>query len=222
MRRSQPGRRSCWRLSGRGRDRTRMLDWPLVGGWSRVILTALGIISFAFLLYGTDPELVAQAGADRPGQRCHRRRRCAVAGEQRVEAVPERRGPGGSSSSSWPSTSQPSCWPSETGQVAAADCGGLGGDRRRDLRGGRGQSALRLLRPLRAVVGADLDNQVDFAKDFLPDDQLVKAPADAPLSTVWQPPPGCRRRYRSPWSTFRARFPALPPRTSGSTCRRPT
>lgn len=41
---------------------------------------------------------------------------------------------------------------------------------------------------VRGVFGANLDNQVDFFKDFLPDDRLVKPPAGAPLSTVWQPP----------------------------------
>ncbi|MEP6560437.1 MAG: alpha/beta hydrolase-fold protein, partial [Nakamurella sp.] len=43
---------------------------------------------------------------------------------------------------------------------------------------------------LRAALGANPDNQVDFGRNFVAPDQLVSAPDGTPLQTVWTPPPG--------------------------------
>lgn len=79
---------------------------------------------------------------------------------------------------------------------------------------------------LRAVLGAELDNQTDFTNAAdVPKDQLVKAPAGAALSTVWKAPanmPAAGTITTTPIPGTKSKFPArdayiyLPPAYSST------
>jgi S-formylglutathione hydrolase FrmB len=166
-----------------------MLDWPLIDGWPRIILVVIGVVSLFFLAYGTTRRWwtvwVPVAGV------------CGIVGAGVVKLVVD---------VLWqpfPEDPLPPVALAAVGLLVAAVVLAIAkraGLPRRLLAvmavAGVAVSGAAAVNQyyeqyptLRAVVGADLDNQVDFGHDFVSPDKLVSAPDGAALSTVWTAPP---------------------------------
>ncbi len=166
-----------------------MLNWPLVDGWAQVVLLGIGVLGLVWLLWGSGRSwwLVRVPIALGAGLLAALLAKIVIDGIWRPwdDPLP------------WEALvavgltvtavvlavlGRPR-WPRVVVTVLAVCC--VAASSAAAVNQHYGQYPT-----IRALLGADLDNQVDFESAFVAADQLVTAPPGTPLAQAWTPPPG--------------------------------